>query len=59
MMTITADILKTAFRKLLSAVYYDKTDMVMRYYIWCRCYISHKSLVCSYASTYQGYLCRT
>ena len=33
MMTITADILKTAFRKLLSAVYYDKTDMVMRYHV--------------------------
>ena len=31
MMTITTDILKTAFRKLLAAVYYDKTDMEMRY----------------------------
>ena len=31
MKTITIDILKTAFRKLLSATYYDKTDMVMRH----------------------------
>ncbi|RUL59595.1 RNA-directed DNA polymerase [Prevotella koreensis] len=31
MTTITTAILKTAFRKLLTATYFDKTDMVMRY----------------------------
>jgi len=31
MKTLTVDILKIAFRKLLSATYYDKTDMVMRH----------------------------
>ena len=31
MKTITTDILRVAFRKLLTATYYDKTDMVMRY----------------------------
>ena len=30
---ITVDILKTAFRKLLTATYYDKTDMVQRYHV--------------------------
>ena len=31
MKTITIDILRVAFRKLLTATYYDKTDLVMRY----------------------------
>lgn len=31
MRTITTDILKIAFRKLLTATYFDKTDMVMRH----------------------------
>ena len=31
MVEITPDILKEAFKKLLTATYYDKTDMVMRY----------------------------
>ena len=33
MKEITVDILKTAFRKFLTATYYDKTDMVQRYHV--------------------------
>ena len=31
MKNVTIDVLREAFRKLLTATYYDKTDMVMRY----------------------------